>query len=46
MMEEDIKNKGKSVINNVDKATPEQVNKIKSDFEELKKNNPEKNLQL
>lgn len=42
----DIKEHGESVINNIDKATPEQVQKIKSDFEELKKLYPEKNLTL
>ena len=46
LMDADIRTKGESVINNIDKATPEQRQKINSDFERLKELHPDKNLIL
>jgi hypothetical protein len=44
VMEADILKNGKSVINNISKATPEQRKQIDANIEALKKKYPEKNL--
>jgi len=46
IMEADFSSKGEVVIKNIGKASKEQIKKIESDFEKLKKLHPDKNIEL